>query len=507
VPRATGTYEPRDSAQSLLYGIVRDHFETFRAQAAALREGEGLPGFVEREFLEFLRCGCLAAGFARFHCDECGHDRLVPFSCKGRGFCPTCGGRRMAERAAQLVDHVLPDVPIRQWVLSLPYRLRYLLAWDHGLCREVVAVCVRAVLGSLRASARRDGVADGRSGAVVIIQRFGGALNLNVHLHALVLDGVFAHGDDGVRFHPTRRLTRDDVGDVVAVVARRIERLLRRRGLAATAEESDAADTWADEAPVLAGLAAASVQGRLALRPRAGARVVRYGSSPEEATPATLGPCHANVGGFDLHAGIVVRPGDRERLERLCRYTLRPPLAQARLRVGAEGQVWLTLRHRWADGTTHLRFDHVALLERLAVLVPRPRINLVLYYGVLGPRAPWRAAVVASAGSEWSDSPSARGRAEFDAESDPHGQSGAPRPGGYLWADLMRRTFGNDVLECPRCGGRLQLMALIEDARVVANPAASRSADRPARSESGARPAAAGRRFRVSMGAAADATF
>jgi hypothetical protein len=134
----------------------------------------------------------------------------------------------------------------------------------------------------------------------------------------------FSDADDRLRFHPTRRLTRDDVEDVVAVVARRIAGLLRRRGLAAPAEEGDPADTWADVAPVLAGLAAASVRGRLALGPRAGARVGRYGRPPEEAPPATLGPGHATVGGFDLHAGIVVRPGDRERLERLCRYTLRP---------------------------------------------------------------------------------------------------------------------------------------------------------------------------------------
>jgi hypothetical protein len=98
----------------------------------------------------------------------------------------------MAERAAHLVDRVFPDVPARQWVLSLPYRLRYRLAWDHDLCRAVIAVYLRAVLGWLRRRARSDGVTDGRGGAEAEIQRFGGALNLNVHVHALVLDAVFA---------------------------------------------------------------------------------------------------------------------------------------------------------------------------------------------------------------------------------------------------------------------------------------------------------------------------
>jgi len=108
----------------------------------------------------------------------------------------------MVERAAYLVDYVFPDLPVRQWVLTLPSRVRYLLAWDHALCRGVVAVFVRAVLGWYRRQARMCGVSNGRGGAVVIVQRFGSALNLNVHLHAMAIDGVFASDADGVvRFH------------------------------------------------------------------------------------------------------------------------------------------------------------------------------------------------------------------------------------------------------------------------------------------------------------------
>jgi hypothetical protein len=124
--------------------------------------------------------------------------------------------------------------------------------------------------------------------------------------------------------------------------------------------------------------------------------------------------------------------------------------------------VCLALRHQWSDGTTHLRFGPVELLERLAVLIPRPRINLVLYYGVLAPRAPWRAAVVALAGSEWSAAPG--GACPVAGE----GSASTRRRGdGHLWAELMRRAFEIDVLECPRCGGRLRLMALIEQTQIV----------------------------------------
>jgi hypothetical protein len=160
VATARSSYHPRRPGAFPLHQLVRDHFETFRAQAARMRDRDGLPRFVEQEFREFLTCGSLAAGFARFRCADCRFDRLVPFSCKGPGFCPS------SERAAHPVDHVLPRVPVRQWVLSLPARLRYVLARDHVLCRAVVAVYVRAVLGWLRRRARRAGVADGRGSEV-----------------------------------------------------------------------------------------------------------------------------------------------------------------------------------------------------------------------------------------------------------------------------------------------------------------------------------------------------
>jgi hypothetical protein len=246
----------------VLYQMVRDHYETFVAQTASRRDGAGLPSFVHDECRGFLKCGWLAGGFARFRCDGCGLDRLVPFSCKGRAVCPSCAGRRMAERAAHLVDHVLPEVPVRQWVLTVPHRLRYLAAWDHALCRAVVAVFLRA---------RGQGIVDGRSGAVAIIQRFGSALNVNVHTHALVLDGVFAEDGRGrLVFHPASPPSAADLDTLVAAIAQRIHRLLVRRRVLAEEAESDVSDRWVDEAPVLAGLVAASVQGRVTLGPRAG---------------------------------------------------------------------------------------------------------------------------------------------------------------------------------------------------------------------------------------------
>ena len=73
-------------------------------------------------------CGILVHGFLRLRCGDCGHDKLVAFNCKRRGFCTTSSARRMAQTAAHLVNHVIPHVPARQWVLSLAIPLRLLLA-------------------------------------------------------------------------------------------------------------------------------------------------------------------------------------------------------------------------------------------------------------------------------------------------------------------------------------------------------------------------------------------
>jgi len=86
--------------------------------------GADLPQFVKDEFDAFLECGTLAHGSLRLRCAECGHDKLVAFSGKGRGFCPSCGARRMARTAANLVDPVTPHAPVQQWVLELPIPLR-----------------------------------------------------------------------------------------------------------------------------------------------------------------------------------------------------------------------------------------------------------------------------------------------------------------------------------------------------------------------------------------------
>ena len=110
------TYCRHEPEQTALYQVVAGHLETFLA--ACRCDGHGLPAHVVGELRRFQDCGVFSRGFSRWVCEKCGSEKVVASSCKGRGFCPSCIGRRMNETAALLVDHVLPPVPVRQWALT-----------------------------------------------------------------------------------------------------------------------------------------------------------------------------------------------------------------------------------------------------------------------------------------------------------------------------------------------------------------------------------------------------
>ena len=183
-----GYYERHRPEQTLLYQIIEQHYPVFSALMA--EQGRELPGYVEREFEADLKCGRLEHGFLRVRCESCHAERLVAFSCKRRGFCGSCGARRMAESAALLVDEVFPEQPVRQWVLSFPYPLRFLFASRPAIMGQVLGIVYRCIATHLIKKAGFS-CTTARTGAVTLIQRFGSALNLNLHFHMLFLDGVY----------------------------------------------------------------------------------------------------------------------------------------------------------------------------------------------------------------------------------------------------------------------------------------------------------------------------
>src|SRR5438445_7080908 len=150
-------YRRREPERTLLHATVRAHLKTFLAETEQRGDGAGLPGFVISEFERYLACGILAHGFARVRCSSCGNEMLVAFSCKGRGFCPSCTTRRMQGTATHLLDRVLPHVPMRQWVLSLQRWARFLLARDPLLLTRTLDLALRAIFTLQRRRLRRAG--------------------------------------------------------------------------------------------------------------------------------------------------------------------------------------------------------------------------------------------------------------------------------------------------------------------------------------------------------------
>ena len=440
------SYERRRPEQTVLHRAVCKGLGPFVAAAAERRHE--VPAFVDKEIRGYLDCGDLELGFARVHCSGCGYDRLVAFSCKGRGFCPSCGGRRMADTAARLVEHVLPaEVPYRQWVLSVPPPLRYLLAYDAKLLSQLVQAFTRSIGSWQRHQAKnRYGLArvrDAHPGAVSAIQRFGSSLNLNVHLHTLTPDGVFVEKDGAVRFRKLGAPSAMEVEEIAWSTCLRVLSALRKSGRwVDECFHSDDEDALAVDTPLLSSVYGASITGRLALGPRSGQRVLRFGARRQPS-----GPHVPAVLGFDVHARVRVESSDCKGLERLCRYLVRPPAGNDRFEDAGGGKIAVRLKRAWSDGTTHVVFTPQELVEKLAALIPPPRVHQLRFHGVFAPRHRLRADIVPGYPETTQDS----------AKDDSANLCRHRIP----WARLLQRVFEMDVLACPRCHSRMQRVAFI----------------------------------------------
>jgi hypothetical protein len=458
---AVATYAPRDPSQTVLYTVIAEYLETFLASLAEDPEATGLPAYVQREFYDYLRCGILAHGFLRLGCDTCKQELLVPFSCKRRGFCPSCAGRRMAQTAAHLVEQVLPWVPTRQWVVSVPVPLRYWMASSQHLTAKVHTI-IRTTIGQYyvnQAVTQGYERASVHPGSVTFIQRFGSAINVNLHFHCVFIEGVYldrAAAGLKPRFVHAAPPTDTAIAAVIQKISRRVIRKLRRLGYLETAVEPPVAtgyDPLRDTAPELARTMAASVQQRIAFGDRAGQHVRRIGAGfgYEGEAPKLTGPRCASVHGFSLHAQTQIPAHRRDQLAQLIRYTARGAVSLARLQQDANGELVYTFTHPWSDGTTGIRLAPLELLEKLAALVPLPHVHLVRYGGCLAPHSHLRGAIIPT--------PRQQGlNGEETRRSTPY----------WTWARLLGRVFGLELATCPWCHrGTLRLIAVITQGAVI----------------------------------------
>ena len=353
-----------------------------------------------------------------------GHGRVGPRSCE----CSELNRLSGPFWALALVDHVLPRAPYRQWTLSLPIRLRWALARDAALCSEVLSLFIRTLFNTLRARGRSLALPGREAGAVSFIQRFGSALQLNVHFHVLVPEGLFA--DDGA-FHPLPPPEDTDVEALLHTFLRRLLPLLERHGL-------HELETLPEHA--LDSLQRSSAQWKLPL------------GSPHP--PRRARRC-ATLEGFSLHANTRVHENDRLGLETLCRYGARGALSLQRLSRREDGTLAYRMKRPGPDGSTHLLLTPLELLRKLAALVPPPRFNLTRFHGVFASNSRLRARVV----------PVPPPTTSPPAHSPTPAQPPPPTsPRGRLpWAELLRRTFGLDLLTCHACGSARRVLAFISN--------------------------------------------
>ena len=505
-------YLPRRPTETVLYGLVRQHLESFLAYAREHYEG-GLPRYVEDELRAYLKCGVFSEGFVRARCDRCGHDLLVAFSCKSRTLCPSCSGRRMAGTAAAVVDRVLPDVPVRQYVLSLPFELRKLAAFEAPALTALGRIFVDAIFGSYRARAKRRGLEEVQCGAINFVQRFGSSLNLNVHFHVVVLDGVWTRqAGAGLVFDSAAPPTLDELGEIVERVRARAGAWLRRHGHL----DDSPLEVRTNEPPAQTAL---DVCASIAMARGRTATLAAEGEPANEQHALARGSAGAvDRDGFNLHAGVSIRAGDDAGREKLCRYAARPALSLERLRRIRGGRFAYHLKYVRGGRGKYRLMEPMECLARLAALIAPPRYPLVRYAGVLGPRSAWRKEIVPRprapvapqecvAARSSLDGGSPNDRRDLSTRTERRGDAPGPDAparaelpvaiaarvslgeverlsanmisvrhwdrllGGVLyaatpridWARLLRRSLDVDVLNCPKCAGRLRVIAAITE--------------------------------------------
>lgn len=420
-------------------------------------QGRELPGYVQREFDDYLKCGRLEHGFLRVRCESCHAEHLVAFSCKRRGFCPSCGARRMAESAALLVDEVLPVQPMRQWVLSFPFQLRFLFASRPEVMGRVLGIVYRVIATHLVKKAGYTHQA-AKTGAVTLIQRFGSALNLNIHFHMLFLDGVYVERPNGTaRFLWVRAPTSAELTQLAHTIAHRVGRYLERQGLLERDAENSYLALDAVDEDAMTPLLGHSITYRIAVGPQAGRKVFTLQTLPACDPEDQFGDMPGKVAGFSLHAGVAAKAHERSKLERLCHYISRPAVSEKRLSLTKNGNVRYQLKTPYRDGTTHVIFEPLDFIARLSALVPKPRVNLTRFHGVFAPNSKHRALVT----------PAMRGKGSKKVKVSDEPPTPAGRRASMKWAQRLKRVFQIDIETCSECGGAMKVIACIEDPVVI----------------------------------------
>jgi len=460
------SYRPRNPEDSLLFQIVRDHWKAFEQMTE--QEGNGLPKFVRDEFESFFRCGVLQHGFVRLKCDSCSHEKIVGFSCKKRGFCSSCISRNQAETAANLNDLVLPEIPYRQWVMSFPISLRFLMARRPEVLSQILKIHISEISRFIRRKTRVEvkkfeiPLERFQTSAYTAIQRFGSALSLNIHYHSLFFDGgyLLPESENGVpEFFAIKAPSNNDMAAILIKIVGKIRIYLAKAGYL-TAEGDLISNTESDlgSEEVLSQLQMASVQNRVGTGENIGKRVrlIKNELFLKDVKFESL-RC-VQISGFSLHANVEVEDKSRDQLETVIRYFTRSPVVEKRLHKVNENELFYEFKSPWKDGTIGVKFTPFEFLEKLAALVPLPRRHLFSYHGLLAPNSKYRDKIV-----RVSSEPSAQENISGEKVEAPPPK----RPRRICWSDLLKRVFHLDLVKCPDCNGTVRFISAVMKKDVI----------------------------------------
>lgn len=412
-----------------MHGLLTDEFPAYFERRLRVKRAP----FMVPDVNTYLGCGDIKRSSATLECLKCSYRRDIPLSCKRRSFCEPCLVRRQLDRSTFLHREVFGETPVRLWTTTLPHPLRTALGANADLLTRVLTAINRRIMRyirlSIKHSAKLDTVANVYPGAVTSIQRVSSALDPNIHLHALFTDGAFVMPASGepVTFERLVVPTDDDVARLARDICEDVE------GVLVDAGRWEAAPS--EEPHVLSGMFITHDGQKILCR--------MTGVAAQQRPPE-------GVGAFNLDASRAVAGGDAVNLLKMIKYLLAPAIRDKRL-TRRSGSVILELKRPRIDGTTHREYRTDQFLDRLNFMVPPPRANLIRFHGAYAPNAKVRAEAV----------PKTPPVIPCDLPPDPEM---AQTPDDHrAWSELKSHAFAKDIMRCPICSGRLQLMALRTD--------------------------------------------
>jgi hypothetical protein len=401
-------YRHRDHAASPFYKVVRDHVDEFeRVYDERYRVKYGFWRAVIRSSIDkFLKCGDLKEGFARVRCPDCGEEFFVAFSCRQRSCCPSCDQKRALLLAHRLKDEVLAIAPHRQWVFTIPKRLRVYFRFDRSLLGKLCRAAYDTVSDVFKLEIEGS---IGIPAMVGAVQTFGDLIHWHSHVHAIVPEGVFT--ESGYFVH--------------------IPYSWKHRAI----------EIWQDKVFDL---------------------LLDAGKIDLEIVANMRGWKHS---GFGVDNSVRLEAGDHAGMQRLVEYIARCPFSLARMvKVTDDGKVLYKAGKGKCfpfpkTGDEELTagisrnfevFDPLDFLAEVTQHIPNKGEHQIRYYGFYSNK-----------------SRGMRQKKPVAVPGMPEPEPAFVTKRRLTWAALIKCVYEVDPLKCPSCGGTMKIISFIDQDEVI----------------------------------------